>query len=814
MKSCLLHSVLLLAGLTFGSPRAQTNSYANPLIGSGGSGFGSGGQNPGAQFPFGALRLGPDTTAKIFGKDAVFSFDHFGGYNFEDRYIRAFSHTHMVGAGVGDFGNFGALPLILSSKISDSQLEQVLTRASGHSAKFSHDTEHAEPGYYRVELGSPASAKAELVATSTHTGSHKYTWMQTLNESTCGVLLDVCHTAMNDGDKSCKTATVAVSQLGETSLRVNASMVMAGSLTKRADSGGVAMFLSADLHFPGGAQARLWQNGKLLGKASTRAQSKTGSLGTFLFTKCPSRGGGKDFVTVNVALSFVSQDQALVNLLNMGKNGTPKHAVPFDALVESTRKVWNDCLGSVLIENENGGSASDESMTKFYSSLYNSYKAPTTFSEYGGVYRGMDDHVRRVGDVSGDKRKFAYTDMSLWDVHRTQFPWLSLTKPEVYEDVVASIQEMARAGGDLPRWPLANVYTGCMIGNHGMVSLVEAVVKGQAGKLNKTFVYEKMKLAATTPRPHGGRSSVKDYLTFGYVPSEDDSHSVSLTLAYAFDDSVISTLAGSLGLELDASEFYNRSRNAFRKLWSSDAKLMCPRSKNGTVKCPSAREARTPYPFEHDYTEGDALQWLWFVPHDPRGLVQLFNNNASFVGTLDDFIGNSRSPKQGGKWVFGTFLANSYYWAGNEPDLLAPWLFPFAGRQSKTAFWTRWLGKNVYGSSGKDGLPGNDDYGTMSAWYLWASLGFYPLAGTDQFVIGSPSFSNATVVRPWASNINIVAHGATDESNVYIQHGTLNGRNISGPILHWGELNVPGGVVRLEFWLGPNPVLDKRSPWV
>ena len=168
-------------------------------------------------------------------------------------------------------------------------------------------------------------------------------------------------------------------------------------------------------------------------------------------------------------------------------------------------------LSTVVVE----APADEELKTKLYSALYLSYKAPTTFSEHGGVYMGMDGLVHTLGEVASDKRGAAYTDMSLWDVHRTQFPWLSLAMPDVFTDIIASLQEMARVGGDLPRWPLANVYTECMIGSHGMVSLAEAVVKGQADKLNLTFVYELMRATGTTTRPHAGRPYIVDYLKYG-----------------------------------------------------------------------------------------------------------------------------------------------------------------------------------------------------------------------------------------------------------------------------------------------------------
>ena len=175
---------------------------------------------------------------------------------------------------------------------------------------------------------------------------------------------------------------------------------------------------------------------------------------------------------------------------------------------------------------------------------------------------------------------------------------------------------------------------------------------------------------------------------------------------------------------------------------------------------------------------------------------------------LNDFISDSRSPKQGGKWKYGTFLANGWYWAGNEPDLLAPWLFPFAGAQYATSYWTRWLVNNVYIAEGKLGLPGNDDYGTMSSWLIWGLLGFYPMAGSEQFIIGSPSFENVTINRHdlyGLSDITLLAYNNSLVDNVYIKKAIFNGNLREEPFLYWKDLNLKNGQhVLIEFWMTDN----------
>ena len=545
------------------NPQNNGFEFANPLFGSGGTGFGSGGHNPGAQYPFGALRMGPDTALQVFGFNVVSSFDHYGGYNYEDDHIRAFSHTHLVGAGVGDFGNFGFMPLVLRSDIGDKPLKRTLIKPRGHTSKFSHSEEIAKPGYYSVKLGAPSSSFVELAASSTHTGSHKYTWLppsSTGTEYSCGFLVDVCHTALGKSE-SCKNASAEIFRLDSQTIRVELSLKMAGSLSRRSIFGGVDMFLVAKVHMPGEVITRFWVDDQLLPQDSTtHATSNTGSLGLYISKRCKNTS---NTVNIDVGLSFVDIRQANINLQRMGKNSAPPSN--FENVRNDSKTVWESYFAPIQVYQGNElNKESTSFLVKFYSAIYNSLKAPTRWSEYGGVYAGMDGNVHTVGTASDDMRSNAYTDMSLWDTHRTQFPWLSFTQPDVYKDVLGSLQDMARVGGDIPRWPLANVYTGCMIGSHGMVSIAEAFVKGQAQKLNKTFIYEKMKLAATVPRPHGGRQSIGDYLKYGFVPYDDQHNAASLTLAYAFDDSAVASVASKLGIRADAATFSKRSQNAYK----------------------------------------------------------------------------------------------------------------------------------------------------------------------------------------------------------------------------------------------------------
>ena len=311
---------------------------------------------------------------------------------------------------------------------------------------------------------------------------------------------------------------------------------------------------------------------------------------------------------------------------------------------------------------------------------------------------------------------------------------------------------MGRDGGHIPRWPLANVYTGCMVGSHGFSFLADACVKGLKGMDYDAALTMMVADADAPDGAPGGRTGGQNYTALGYVPFESSDVAASLTLAYGFDDWSIARLAACLGgQEKILDRFDRRANSSYKHLWSPDRQLMCPRlagtsdptgskhgntgnngnnGNNGTsssLSCPSEWASHIPYPLQKRFLEGDAAQYAWFVPGDPRGLVALFPSPQAFVDKLENFMNKSTA------WAAPNTIPNPYYWAGNEPGLLSPWLFSYAGRPDRTAYWTRWLAQHKY-TAGPAGVPGNDDFGTMSAWLLFTYMGFYPRPGTTEYV--------------------------------------------------------------------------------
>jgi len=416
-------------------------------------------------------------------------------------------------------------------------------------------------------------------------------------------------------------------------------------------------------------------------------------------------------------------------------------------------------------------------LTVLYTALYHVYSAPTTYSESDGAYVGFDGHIRAVWngtsgpglpDTAGPSGRFM-SDLSLWDIHRAQTQWLFLAAPNVWADVTKSLLAMASQTPSmvLPRWPFASFDSLIMQGSHGLQVAIDGLLKNVTLAAS-SGVSAPLLLNATIATIETQDASLS-YAQLGFVPVDAFQRGASETLEFAADDGVAVRLAAAMGETVLAQVWGNRSLS-YKAVWSDAGQGMCPRWANGTQWCPPQD---LPHPFNPWYVEGDTLQWMWYVPHDVAGLVALFPSPEAFVSKLVGVMANQT------QWWVGTVLPNPWDWQGNEPSMLLPWLFPFAGAQylPLTQYWTRWLLSQYY-TTRFDGIPGNDDYGTLSSWAVWAYLGLYPVAGTDLYVLGSPVVAAATVtvpVAPWNdasptaasfAALTVQAHNAS-ASNVY-----------------------------------------------
>jgi len=731
--------------------------WVNPFIGTGGYPWVCGENFPGAMVPFGMVRLGPETTSLLFHRRAL----NTSGYFYGDEQVLGFSHTRLNGTGATDGGHFLVTPTlepVISGPVHRTQ-----------STRFSHRDEVAFPGYYAVRLPGPG-VLVELSATP-HVGFHRYTFTK---PQAPHLLLDVSNAL--GGHRS---------REGQVRVRPEANEVE-GSVrtfgTFAARYGGIKVFFVARFSRPFNSFAT-WQGGTVLGHQASVEGDQVGVDLGFASTAPPQ------VITLSLAISYVSIQNARANL---EAEGAKKD---FDQVVEEAKRAWEEKMS--LVELTGG---TDKQRTIFYTALYRVFQMPTTFNDANGDYLGFDRQIHRAQDFR------YFTDLSLWDTFRTVHPLYALIVPKDQRDMLVSLVSMLQQGGWLPRWPSGNGYSNSMLGTPADVVIADSYLKG-IRDFDVEKAYQAMRQTALAPTPPGsafsGRQGVEPYLTHHYCPAGMVDESVSRTLEFAWSDHAISLLAEALGHTEDSALFHAHSQ-FYRNLWNTNTQFFQPRDAQGHFVEPFKPLLLTYLDrggkLTKDYVEGSALQWRWGVPFDAEGLISLFKSREYFVKELDQFFSKASSG-------LGDWNPGPYYWHGNEPDIFAAYLFNSAGRPDLTQKWARWIMNNKYGDS-YDGLDGNDDGGTLSAWYVFSALGLYPVAGSDRYQLGTPLFERAEVklgshrlvisAENYASNrsqVRRVLLNDTSLDRTWIRHaeiaqgGTLrfvmdSREALSGPRLH------------------------------
>ncbi len=705
----------------------ELGAEVDPFIGTGGVPWMCAHDTPAATVPFGMVRLGPDT-ASLFNKTQGFNRS---GYFYGDNKILGFSHTRLVGADALEGGVFRIFPA--TAPPAGGQPGDL------RFARFSHANEKAFPGYYAVRLSN--DILAELTAT-TRAGVHRYTFPA---NATPHLMLDVTSCL---GDKRCEDGQVWIRPEQQ---RVEGSTRLFGSFSGR--YGGLDVYFVAQFDHPFD-DFGVW-TGDTFRKDALAGQGN--ALGVDLgFAADPADAP----IEVRVALSYVSIEDAQQNL------DTEAGDRSFDAVCADARDRWEGYLSRIRIA---GGSERDRRV--FYTALYHAFQMPTTFNDVNGEYMGFDRAVHKVPEGAT-----YYTDFSLWDTFRTVQPLYNLIARSEESDMMASLVAMAEAGGELPRWPSGCGYTNCMFGTPADIAVSEAYLKGIRG-FDIATAYEKMRetsLTGNLPETRfPGRKGFREYVQYGYCPSDTMSDAVSATLEYAWCDTALALLAEALGHHEDAAEFRKHAQS-YRNLWDPARQFFVPRDSNGTFmeKFDPLVLSYTDWDheFTDDFVEGSAMMWRWSVPFDAEGLVSLFPSREAFVKALEDYF--EKSNNKVGEWHPG-----SHYWHGNEPFFNAAYLFNAAGRPDLTQKWVRHILETKY-SDDYVGLDGNDDGGTLSAWFVFSALGFYPIAGTTRYEIGAPLFPEAVVDLGDGKNLTVIAENYAPE-NLYVRAVRLNGHELT-----------------------------------
>jgi predicted alpha-1,2-mannosidase len=666
--------------------------WVNPFIATGGFPWVCGHNFPGAMVPLGMVRLGPETESFLLHKRAL----NTSGYFYGDDRMLGFSHTRLNGTGATDGGAVLVVPSI------GPVVPQALR--TGHCIRFSHSDEVASPGYYAVKLAEPG-VLVELTATP-RVGVHRYTFTK---DKAPHLILDVTHALGNH-----RTSDGEVRVLPDAG-EVEGAVRLFGTFASR--YGGLKTYFVARYDQPLAAFAT-WQ-GDRLSLAQTNARGN--QVGVDL-TFAPTNR--QHVVTLKVAISYVSIQNARANL------EAEADIKDFDAVVARAQQIWEERLSLVKVQ---GGT--DKQKTIFYTALYRAFEMPTLFNDACREYVGFDGKVHQTDGFQ------YFTDLSLWDTFRTVHPLYTLIAPKEQRDMLNSLVKMLEQGGWLPRWPSGRGYSNSMLGTPADIVIADSYLKGIRG-FDVERAYQAMRQTALAPNWRGaafsGRQGIQQYLKYKYCPSGPVRESVARTLEFGWADHAISLLAEALGHHADAELFLDHSRY-YRNLWNPATQYFQPRDPEGRFVEPFKPLLLTYFDrkgtYTKDYVEGSALQWRWGAPYDAPGLIALFKSRDYFVDELNSFF--ARSDPAMGAWSPGP-----YYWQGNQPDIHAAWLFNEAGRPDLTQKWVRWLLDHKYDDN-YVGLDGNDDAGTISAWYLFGALGLYPVPGSDKYELGAPLFERA-----------------------------------------------------------------------
>ncbi|ADO68467.1 GH92 family glycosyl hydrolase [Stigmatella aurantiaca] len=738
-------------------PPVDPTQFVNPFIGT--QNFGN--TFPGASAPFGMVQLSPDTGGQ-------------GGYDYQQDALYGFSQTHLSGVGCGVMGELPIMPTTGAVESVD---------INGYKSKYSHDDEEATPGYYRVGL-SRYGIRAELTATE-RTGWLRFTFPST---ATANVLF-------NTGKANQAVQDSEIHVVGDRTLE---GRVRAGGFCAGRDQHTVYFTATFDRPF---ASHGTWRGSTPLpGSRDASGSGNNGAWVTFDATTDLD-------VTVKVGLSYTGLEGARKNLAK--ETG---ESFDFEATRTRLHDAWADKLRAIQIS---GGTR--DRQAAFYSALYHAQLHPNLAGDVDGRYVGFDNQVHEASGYT------PYQNFSLWDTYRPQNHLLEVLEPQIARDVALSILAIGRHGGWLPRWSLANSETNIMTGDPVTPFLVDVWARGLLeGHEQEAYAMLRKNALQAPPSdsPYNGRSGIEFYNGRGYIPSglklgvdcahkggdNDCVHPASATLEYAAADAALALMAQGLGHEDDARMFAERGQ-WYRNLWDSSIGQFRPRTSDGTWLTPY-----DPVEASHQFHEGGAYQYQWLVPQDPAGLVALMGGERATEQRLDAFFAYDKLLADPAGTAHADWITQPYDYYGkptynpnNEPDLLAPYMYLWAGAPAKTATVVR-AAMTLF-TPGPDGMTGNDDLGTMSAWYVFSSLGVYPtMSGANFLALSSPQFESA-VVRVGAfgsrqaSTLTLTAPGASDTRR-YIQRVTLGDQELTRTYVEWNEI-LRGG--RLAYVLGDEP---------
>lgn len=758
MNKNLFYGLLFLPFIS--NAQQDLAKYVKPIIGTQKMGH----TYPGATVPFGAVQLSPETDTLSYELNGKYNGDVYkycAGYRYEDKSIVGFSHTHFSGTGHSDLGDFLIMPTQGKLQMNPGTADKP---KSGFRSAFSHQNEVAEAGYYKVKLDDH-DILAEMTATK-RVGMHQYTFKKSDQSH---IILDLMSGIYNYDDKNVWTYVRVVNDSLITGYRQTSGWARTRTV-----------YFAMSFSKPFAKYGQKNYDGK---------QVYRGFWGKFDQTKnFPELAGKKfrmyfDFATaeqekikIKFALSPVSQDNALENM---------RAEIPgwdFDQVRKQAKEAWNTELNKIAVKS------TEDNKVNFYTAMYHAFINPTTYTDVNGQYKGLDQNVHQAKGFTN------YTTFSLWDTYRALHPFFNLIQPSRNNDMVKSMMAHydQSALKMLPVWSHYANDNWCMSGYHSVSVITDAIIKG---------VYngdpEAALAACIATSNHRDYEGIGDYIDRGYIPAEKSGVSISNTLEYAYDDWCIAQLAKKLNKQSVYEEYMKRSGN-WENNFDSSTGFMRAKLADGTFQ----KKFDVMSTHGQGFIEGNSWNYSFFVPQNPALLIERMGGKKKFASRLDtlftmhlpdEFFADTEDITREG--IIGGYVH------GNEPAHHVAYLYNWADQPWKTQERVRMILKMQYKST-PDGLGGNDDCGQMSAWYMFSSMGFYPVApGSDEYSLGSPAVQSAVMKLENGKTFEVEAINQSDK-NVYVQKVLLNGQPVKNYKIKHADI-INGG--KLTFYMSSKP---------
>jgi predicted alpha-1,2-mannosidase len=727
------------------APGKDYTQYVNPFIGTGAvdSLSLSGSNFPGACMPFGLVQLSPDTRE--------YPDDPCSGYDYRDPAILGFSHTHLNGTGCPDLYDFLFMPFGGELKWKPGSDDG---KIKGFRSKFRHSTEKASPGYYTVVLDD-YNIKAELTATE-HCGMHRYSFA---GKDPVHLIVDLDHSLVrNSPYRFCKILSAHVRVIDNKTIegyRIISGWAKLRKVYFRAEFSrpfDSHVFKSGPYEFPG---------------VNVANNPDLKIIMNF------SKDNDKPLI-VKVGISSVSAEGAKENLMAEIAD------FDFDRITAAAKEAWNRELACMDVEG------TQKQKTIFYTGLYHLFIQPNNIADVSGNYLSTDDSPKTAPD------RTHYSTFSLWDTYRAAHPLYTFVQEKRTAAFINSMLRQYETYGYLPMWQLWGTETYCMIGNHAIPVIVDAYLKGIKG-IDYNRAYE----AITASSRNSHKKAPFDLLDkYGYFPEELQTESVSLTLEIAYDDWCVAQMAKKMGHDDDYHYFLKRSASYKNLFDKSTGFFRAKNSSNAWITPfnPLAYGGNGGYPF----TEGNAWQYLWYVPQDVNSFIELMGGDQKFCQKLDTFFTLEAKPADVNGNASG-FIGQ--YAHGNEPSHHIVYLYDYTSEPWKAQYYSARIQEELYNDK-SSGYSGNEDCGQMSAWYIFSAMGFYPLNPANGiYCFGSPQLQKATIRLAGGKQFTVITHDPGGK-NIYIQKIVLNGAAYEKTFITARDI-YSGGT--LEFFMGSSP---------